>query len=102
MKLSAICAIVTLAAAGAASAQTPPTADQAKQDVKAQKQDPLAMQTSSPEEWNTLKGHDQGFIAKNDALPNSWLAQNFTNCDKDQNGKVTQQEYEECTAKQRK
>ena len=102
MKLSALCAIATLAAAGAAFAQTPPTADEAKQDVNAQKQDPLAMQTSSPQEWNTLSGHDKGFIAKGDALPNSWLAQNFVNCDKDQNGKVSESEYQDCTKKQRK
>ena len=102
MKLTAICAIVTLAAAGTAFAQTPPTADQAKQDVNSQKQDPLAMQTSSPEEWDTLSGHDKGYIAKADAMPNSWLAQNFKSCDKNQDGKVSQQEYQECAKKQRR
>lgn len=101
MKISSICLIAALAGTGAALAQTPETSAEAKKDVNAQKQDPLAIQTSSPEDWNTLKGHDKGFVAKSDALPNSWLAQNFKSCDKNQDGKVTQEEYQDCKAQKR-
>ena len=101
MKLSSICLIAALAASGAAFAQTPETSADAKKDVNAQKQDPLAIQTSAPEDWNMLKGHDKGYVAKTDALPNSWLAQNFISCDKNQDGKVTQEEYQDCKKQKR-
>lgn len=98
MKRSSICifSLLAVAATGAFAAETPPTAEQAKQDVNAQKQDPLGIQTSSPEDWNTLKGHDKGYVMKDDALPNSWLAMNFKSCDRDQDGKVSQSEYDTC------
>jgi len=116
MKATAlIAALILAAAAGAASAQTspptddmktdkttaplPPTADQARRDVANQKQDPLAMQTSSAQDWNALSGHDKGYVTRSDALPNSWLAANFDNCDKDQDGKVNQAEYDNCNKK---
>ncbi|MEP6483984.1 MAG: hypothetical protein ABJB01_06000 [Rudaea sp.] len=60
------------------------------------KQDPLTMQGSAPEDWTMAKGHDKGFLTKEDAQPNSWLAQNFKACDKDGDGKVTQNEYTAC------
>ena len=96
MKFASISLLLALSASAAVYAQTPETSAQAKKDVAAQKQDPLAIQTSAPQDWSQLKGHDQGYVTKNDALPNSWLAQNFVNCDKDQNGKVTEQEYKDC------
>ncbi|HKE49777.1 MAG TPA: hypothetical protein VKB52_17055 [Rhodanobacteraceae bacterium] len=83
--------------AGAASAQeTPPTSDQAKQEMNEQKTDPLMMQGSSGGEWSTIKGHDKGYLTKDDAQPNSWLAHNFANCDKDRDGKITEKEYMKC------
>ena len=85
-----------LGCASMAGAQTPPTSDQAKDEMKAQMKDPLQMQGSSGGEWNTLKGHEKGFLEKADADPNSWLAHNFENCDKDMNGKVTEDEYTKC------
>jgi hypothetical protein len=100
MKFPSICALLLLTVAGAAVAQTPPTASEAKKDVQAQKQDPLAIQSSSAEDWSMLKGHDKGYVTKGDALPNSWLAQNFVNCDTDRDGKVTQAEYDKCRKKQ--
>ncbi len=60
------------------------------------KQDPLTMQGSAPEDWTTVKGHEKGFLTAQDAQPNSWLAQNFKSCDKDHDGKVTQDEYTKC------
>ena len=102
MKLTPLFAAMTLATASVAmaqTAQTPPTTNQANKDMQAQKQDPLAMQGSDAEDWNMLKGHEQGFVAKADALPNSWLAQNFMTCDADHDGKVTQAEYAKCTKK---
>lgn len=81
-------------------APLPPTADEAKRDVANQKQDPLAMQTSSAQDWNALTGHDKGYVTRSDALPNSWLATNFSNCDKDQDGKVNEAEYDKCKHKQ--
>ena len=119
MKATAlIAALILAAAAGAASAQTspptddmktdkttaplPPTADQARRDVANQKQDPLAMQTSSAQDWNALSGHDKGYVTRSDALPNSWLAANFAICDENQDQKVTETEYTKCQKKQHK
>jgi hypothetical protein len=99
MKFSSIGALL-LTVSGAVLAQTPPTASEAKKDVQAQKQDPLAIQSSAAEDWSMVKGHDKGFVTKDDALPNSWLAQNFVSCDADRDGKVTQSEYDKCRKKQ--
>jgi hypothetical protein len=60
------------------------------------KQDPLTMQGSAPEEWTQAKGHEKGYLTMKDAQPNSWLAQNFKSCDKNSDGKVTQDEYTKC------
>ena len=54
------------------------------------------MQGSAPEDWSMLKGHENGSITMKDAQPNSWLAQNFKSCDKDNDGKVTEAEYTRC------
>lgn len=90
-----------MAFAGAAFAQeTPPTSDQATQENQQMQQqqqtEPLGMQSSAPEDWSMLKGHDRGYIEKSDALPNSWLESNFESCDKDRDGKVTEAEYTKC------
>jgi|SRR5690242_11118753 hypothetical protein len=90
-----------LAFAGTAFAQeTPPTSDQATQENQQMEQqqqtEPLGMQSSAPEEWSMLKGHDKGYLEKSDALPNSWLQSNFESCDRDRDGKVTQAEYTKC------
>jgi hypothetical protein len=75
---------------------TPPTADQAKKEMQSNKKDPLAIQSSGPEDWSMLKGHEKGYVSKSDALPNSWLEHNFQKCDADQDGKVTEAEYTKC------
>ena len=75
---------------------TNPTAPTANPDPTARSQDPAAMQGSGPEDWSMLKGHDKGYISKTDALPNSWLAQNFASCDTDKDGKISQAEYQKC------
>ena len=100
MKLSLFGAALLIAGSATVMAQTPPTANEAKKDVHAQKQDPLAIQNSAPEDWSMVKGHDKGFVTKQEALPNSWLATNFVNCDADHDGKVTQAEYQKCQKKQ--
>lgn len=64
------------------------------------KQDPLTMQGSAPEDWTMAKGHEKGYLTKEDAQPNSWLAQNFKTCDKDGDGKITQAEYDKCQKRQ--
>ena len=81
-----------------ATAPTPvaPAHPTANPDLTAAEQDPSAMQSSAPEDWSMVKGHDKGYIAKTDALPNSWLAQNFVSCDADKDGKVSQAEYQKC------
>jgi len=73
-----------------------PTHPTANPDLTAPIQDPTAMQSSAPGDWNLLKGHDKGYVAKTEVLPNSWLAQNFAACDADKDGKVSQSEYEKC------
>ena len=98
--LSYLLCIAALGFAAGISAQTPPTADQAKKEMNAQKKDPLAVQGSGPEEWSMVKGHEKGFVMEADALPNSWLATNFKTCDEDQNGKITENEYTKCQKKQ--
>jgi hypothetical protein len=60
------------------------------------RQDPLTMQGSAPEEWTQAKGNEKGYLTMQDAQPNSWLAQNFKSCDKNGDGKVTQDEYTKC------
>jgi hypothetical protein len=97
-----LCA-ATIGFAASVSAQTP-TADQAqKQEEMSQKKtDALAVQGSAPEEWSMIKGHEKGSIAKNDALPNSWLAANFALCDENHDEKVTEAEYTKCQKKQHK
>ena len=89
--LSAV-ALASLAAV--AVAQAPKSSSNNSSDP--QKQDPLTMQGSAPEDWTMVKGHEKGFVSAGDAQPNSWLAQNFKSCDKDQDGKVTQDEYTKC------
>jgi hypothetical protein len=94
-------AAIALALGTAALAQeTPPTSDQAKQENQQmqdqQQTEPLSMQSSAPEEWSMLKGHDRGYLEKSDALANSWLESNFESCDRDRDGKVTEAEYTKC------
>lgn len=100
MKLTFIGAALLVAGSATLMAQTPPTANEAKKDVHAGKQDPMAIQSSAPEDWGMVQGHDKGYLTKQDALPNSWLATNFVNCDADRDGKVTQAEYQKCKKKQ--
>jgi len=88
------------AGATAIAQETPPTSDQATQENQEMQQqqqtEPLGMQSSAPEDWSMLKGHDKGYLEKNDALPNSWLESNFESCDKDRDGKITESEYTKC------
>ena len=93
--LNLLC-IAAIGVASSVAAQTPQTSADAKKEMSAQQKDPLAIQGSGPEEWNAVKGHEKGYVAKADALPNSWLAMNFTKCDADQNGKITEAEYTKC------
>ena len=80
---------------------TPPTSSQAKKEMQQNKQDPMMMQSSGGEDWSMLKGHEKGSIAKADAPKNSWIALNFTKCDADKDGKVTEAEYTKCQRPQR-
>lgn len=93
--------VAAMGFAGVAIAQeTPPTADQAKQENQQMEQqqqtEPLSMQGSGPEDWSMLKGHERGYLEKSDAVPNSWLQSNFESCDKNRDGKVTEAEYTQC------
>jgi hypothetical protein len=101
MKLYTIGALGLLLAAPALFAQEPQTAQEAKKDMAGQKQDPLAVQGSGGEEWSKIKGNEKGYVTIADAQPNSWLALNFKNCDKDQDTKVTEAEYTKCQNPQR-
>ena len=95
-----IAAAMGFAGAAAFAQETPPTSDQATQENQEMQQkqqtEPLGMQSSAPEEWAMLKGHDKGYLQKSDALPNSWLESNFESCDRDRDGKVTEAEYTKC------
>jgi len=97
-KLTVALGLVVLAAS--AFAQTPPTSQDAKKDMNAQKQDPLMMQESAPADWAMMKGHEKGFLTMDEAAPNSWLAANFKPCDTNSDGKVTEAEYTACQKKQ--
>lgn len=101
MKLYTIGALGLVLAAPALFAQEPQTAQEAKKDMAAQKQDPLSVQGSGGEEWSKIKGADKGHVTMADVQPNSWLAMNFKNCDKDSDGKVTEVEYTKCQNPQR-
>jgi hypothetical protein len=77
------------------------TTHNANQAKDSNSKEPLSLQSSGPETWNMVKGHETGSIAKADAVPNSWLATNFAACDKDGNGKVTESEYTACQKAQK-
>ncbi len=109
MKFSPVQALLIIAMACPAFAQTPPPAtpppatDPTPTDsmanetpTQAAQKDPHNIQSSGPEDWSMVKGHDKGFLTKEDVMPNSWLAQNFSSCDKDQDGKISQAEYDSC------
>ena len=104
MKLSPMYTLLIVAMACPAFAQTsppatnaPPTDSTASQTpTEAAQKDPHNIQSSGPEDWSMVNGHDKGYLTKQDAMPNSWLAQNFSSCDKDGAGKVTQAEYDSC------
>jgi hypothetical protein len=116
MKLSPFFALLMAAAAGTAFAQAtspvpdpanPPTTSPAPTmpanpasptatDPTSPAQEPMSMQGSAAEDWTMVKGHDKGYITKKDALPNSWLAQNFASCDTDKDGKISEAEYQKC------
>jgi hypothetical protein len=97
-----LCA-ATLGFAASVSAQTPTTDQAQKQEEMSQKKtDALAVQGSAPEDWSMVKGHEKGSIAKQDALPNSWLSANFAICDENHDDKVTEAEYTKCQKKQHK
>jgi len=108
MKFSPMHALLIIAMACPAFAQTsppeasppaanPPNETMANQTpTQAAQKDPHNIQSSGPEDWTMVNGHDKGFLTKEDAIPNSWLAQNFSSCDKDGDGKVTQAEYDSC------
>ena len=76
----------------------PPPVDSMANETPTQAaaKDPHNIQSSGPEDWAMVKGHDKGFLTKDYAMPNSWLAQNFSSCDKDQDGKISQAEYDSC------
>jgi len=84
-------------AASPPEANSPPNEMMANQTpTQAAQKDPHNIQSSGPEDWAMVIGHDKGFLTKDDALPNSWLAQNFSSCDKDKDGKISQSEYDSC------
>jgi hypothetical protein len=93
MSIKAIVLTAMIATSFAAAAQSGGSKNNPSDPAK---QDPLTMQGSAPEDWDMTKGHDKGYLTKEDAQPNSWLAQNFKSCDADHDGKVTQAEYTKC------
>jgi hypothetical protein len=93
--LNLLC-IAAIGFAAGVAAQTPPTSADAKKEMSSQKKDPLAIQGSAGEEWDQVKGHEKGYVSMTDALPNSWLAMNFTKCDTNQDSKVSEAEYTKC------
>ena len=99
MKASTLAAAMGLVLTAPLWAQTPTTSQEAKQEMQQQKQDPLTMQESAPVDWNMIKGHEKGYVAMDEAAPNSWLAANFKPCDQNSDGKVTQAEYDQCRKK---
>jgi hypothetical protein len=93
IKIAFFAAAAAMSLASSAFAQNPKSSNNPNDPAK---QDPLTMQGSAPETWSMLKGHEKGYLSKEDAQPNSWLAQNFKSCDKDNDGKVTESEYTRC------
>ena len=90
--------IALMAMSGTALAQD--TSGSKNNPSNPQKQDPLMMQGSGPEDWTKAKGHDKGYLTMQDAQPNSWLAQNFKKCDKNNDGKITADEYDKCSKRE--
>lgn len=46
--------------------------------------------------FNDLAG-SKGYVTQQDAQRDAWLATHFSSCDADHDGKLTQQEYTQCT-----
>ena len=97
MKLTSLTALTLLIVSSLSFAQTtPPTEESGQENMNAAQKDPHTLQGSGGDEWSMLKGHEKGYLSKQDAEPNSWLALNFTSCDKNKDGKVTEAEYTKC------
>ena len=93
IKFAFFAAAAAVSLVSSAFAQNPKSSNNPNDPAK---QDPLTMQGSAPEDWTMVKGHENGYLTMKDAQPNSWLAQNFKSCDKDNDGKVTESEYNAC------
>ena len=93
IKFAFFAAATAMSLVSSAFAQNPKSSNNPNNPGKT---DPLSMQGSAPEDWKMAKGHEKGYLTMEDAQPNSWLAQNFKSCDKDNDGKVTQAEYMKC------
>jgi hypothetical protein len=89
-------AAAAIAFAAAACAQTPQMSAQARHEMHAFKEYPLALQGSGAPGWAALPGHASGYVTRSALEPNSWLAENFAGCDRNQDGKVTRTEYAAC------
>ncbi|HZP66628.1 MAG TPA: hypothetical protein VFB32_09985 [Rudaea sp.] len=49
------------------------------------------------EYFHSIDHGNKGYLAELDVGADPWLSQNFARCDKNQDHKVTWQEYKECT-----
>ena len=94
MILTALLAASTSFAVAAAE----PKAKERDASTEKAKQDPYAVQGSGAPTFTMLKGHEKGHVTLDDAEPNSWLAGNFAKCDADKDAKVTEKEFDACTA----
>ncbi|HET9836413.1 MAG TPA: hypothetical protein VFP88_08745 [Rhodanobacteraceae bacterium] len=56
--------------------------------------------TTTPPPFSTLDTQGNGYLTQQDASQNSWLGMHWSQCDSDNDGKVTRSEYDACSQQQ--
>ncbi len=54
-------------------------------------------ETGTHPAWSTLDTSKHGYLTANDLKSHKWLTENFSRCNSNHDGHLTQQEYNHCT-----
>ena len=80
--------------------QVPPQNAQPRSGTSQQRDG--TQQTGAPTPFDTLDPTHAGYIMRDQANSDVWLAQHFAQCDADGDARVTRQEYAKCTQSTRR
>jgi hypothetical protein len=109
-RISLIAAVpMSLALAGFAFGQVPPNHPPEQTTPPAQRQYPQTRQNQPMNNrMNRMRNPDnrsgdfsqlagsKGYVTRSEASNDPWLSQHFSQCDRDNNGKVSRSEYQQC------